>query len=153
MTGLVVDVPGRVTGQGSKKGFATKTGKVVMVEMSKKHLVPWRASVAEALKRARLASTDWHAYGTAYSVLVTFRFPRPKHHYQRNGLLRGDAPHYYSGFPDVDKCLRAVLDAAKQAEVFQDDRHVVIAYGVKVYADNGTVPGAQIVITEMGVGL
>src|SRR5699024_4862859 len=93
MVALVVH--GRPAPQGSKKGFATRTGKVAMVEMSK-HVKPWRSDVRDAAL-SFLYSTDRTRFPLDGPLLVdmVFTAARPASHYRtgRNAhLLKASAP-------------------------------------------------------------
>lgn len=148
---FVIDVAGTPGPQGSKKGFAIArkdkvtgqkvyTGKVAMVESSKK-VKPWREAVVEAVKKVVTEPIDG-----AVNVAIVFYVPRPKKHYRTGRfahLLRDDAPLYPTTNPDVDKLVRATLDALTMARAYKDDSVVVDQHGSKRYADH-RVPGARI---------
>lgn len=81
-------------------------------------------------------------------VIVRFRLQRPPSHYRRGRnahLLASDAPAYPATRPDLDKMLRATLDALKLGFAYHDDGQVCAVTAVKAYAD-GAKPGAEIVI-------
>lgn len=74
-------------------------------------------------------------------VAVEYVFPR-----RANTVASDDWP-VGSDEPDVDKLLRNTLDALTVARVIADDGLVIMASGLKRYADGTTVPGAWITVT------
>jgi Holliday junction resolvase RusA-like endonuclease len=77
-------------------------------------------------------------------VKIEFRFPRHNSHFgtgKNVGKLKASAPKFVAVKPDVDKLIRAVLDALTDAGVFRDDSRVVQVSATKIYADK---PGALI---------
>lgn len=145
MISLVFRVDGRVAGQGSKN----KGANGVFYEAASKHLKPWRRAVQQAAEAALERTPGFERDSRAFLVEIAFAFPRPQaHHVASNRMrpLKYPVPTYYSGFPDVDKCARAVLDALKKAHVFEDDRLVVQLRATKLY---GEEPGAAIVVCPL----
>jgi len=70
----------------------------------------------------------------ACAVALEFHFKRPKKHYLSDGVtLRDDAPLAHTQKPDVDKLVRAVLDALKIGGAIQDDALVTRAVGAKYW--------------------
>lgn len=65
------------------------------------------------------------------SISAEFFFDRPKSHYTTTGL-RTTAVNGHTGRPDVDKLLRAILDAMTGI-VFEDDSQVRIDMAAKLY--------------------
>lgn len=130
--------------QGSKQAYAiykgkggtrTFTGKVALVEMSKR-VKPWRAEVAAAARALGLAGP---ILGPV-SVDMVFTQVRPKSHYRTGAnahLLRDSAPPAWCIAPDLSKLVRSTEDALKGI-VWTDDK-VVVEYGrlAKVYSDSG----------------
>lgn len=91
----------------------------------------WR----QLIKRG--AEELWRRPGLAEPcfVMADFVVPKPSVHYHEK---------------DVDKLLRAVLDALAMAGVFADDKHVALALGVKHYAGAAhPYPGATIMFGTM----
>jgi crossover junction endodeoxyribonuclease RusA len=132
-------VPGVPVAQGSKR----HVGKGIMVEQLK-NLGPWREAVINA---ALNVETSEVFFGPVRAV-ITFRFPRPKHHFGtgRNAeKLKLSAPIYKESAPDLDKLVRAVGDALTQAGVLRDDALIVALAAAKVYDEH---PGAKVVITN-----
>lgn len=123
---MVFFVPGIPVQQGSKR----HVGNGIMVEDAKEKLMPWRDSITYA---AREASTE--CLTGPVSVSLTFYFPRPKSHYRANGQLKDTAPRYKSSRPDLDKLIRAVLDAMTAAGVWRDDSQVAALHANKAYGE------------------
>jgi len=123
--------------QGSKK----YVGGGRMVESSAK-VGPWREAVKAA---AQGLFTD--TITGPVRVTVDFYMPRPKSHYRtgRNAhLLRDNAPLYVAVKPDIDKCVRATLDALGDMGAFGDDAQVARVSAAMFYADAATRVGAVI---------
>jgi Holliday junction resolvase RusA-like endonuclease len=73
-----------------------------------------------------------------------FLFLRPKSHRRKDGTLRAGAPIRHTQIPDIDKLLRAVLDALASV-VYADDRQVDITTTRRAWSD--TRAGMGLVIT------
>lgn len=146
MNADAVFVPGKPAPQGSKmarpiykgRGEAKEfTGKVAQVESSKPGLEAWRADVRAAFvvdgqPRIRFAK------GEPVSMRLTFVMPRPV------GMSKRKPTPPHTKRPDVDKLLRAVLDALTSAGVLADDCQVVEQYAVKRTAELDETPGCLI---------
>jgi crossover junction endodeoxyribonuclease RusA len=113
-------VLGKPISQGSKR----HVGNGVMIESSAQ-LQPWRDAVAWNARRAR---PDGWPLDQAYSLHITFSFARPM------SLARRVSHHVKR--PDVDKLLRAVLDAMTGI-VYTDDAQVDRVVVRKVYGEPG----------------
>ena len=142
--------PGLPKTQGSKHGFNhAKTGKVIMLEKSS--LKPWRAVVALA---ARTEMFGFSLLKGAVEIDVSFCFPRPKSHFRSGKFsrcLKDNAEMYPTArnIGDLDKLLRAILDAMTGV-VFLDDSQVVrFACAEKRWA---ATPGAQIAVRPLEEG-
>lgn len=110
--------------QGSKNGFVTNTGRVNMVESSKK-VKPWRKAVVAAWKD-KGPRVDMHT-GPLF-VCITFYLDRPKGHYRTgkySHLLKESAPEYPAVKPDIDKLARSTLDGLTTAGAIEDDARIV----------------------------
>lgn len=136
-----VHVTGIPAPQGSKSAFPNpRTGRIRMVESSKQ-VKPWRAAIVAAWLEAGHPQLEGPV-----EVVLTFRLPRPKGHYRTGrfaGLLRAMAPRWPWRKPDLDKLVRAALDALSTAGAYEDDARVVALHAWKEYADDGD-PGAVI---------
>lgn len=133
--------------QGSKKVITRRGGfgRPILVESSAK-VKPWRQDVREAFLDASCGATNGtHAEtrvftsGTPLIVKIVFVLPRTKA--MRN---RPSADFPMVQKPDVDKLMRAVLDALTSAGVYADDSQVVACYGFKRRAEPGETTGAMI---------
>jgi crossover junction endodeoxyribonuclease RusA len=135
--------------QGSKTAYINKhTGRANVVDQNGATLKPWREDVrAAALKHGgRIAP------GEALTAQIMFYLPRPKSHFRtgRNaGLLRDAAPDVPRTKPDLDKLVRAVLDALTSAGTYADDANVVLVSAGKFYAD-ARPPGAEVRLEAWG---
>ena len=119
-------IPGAAAPQGSKRAIRLRTGRTVLVESSAK-VKPFRAVAA-------LAATEaWRGppYRECVGLEVTFRFVRPKSHYKADGSLRVGVP-LAPGKPDIDKLLRALLDALTGV-IYVDDAQVACIWATKEY--------------------
>lgn len=145
---LHIDVLGAPQPQGSKKGFVVKgTRRVVIVDDNPESLKAWRTEVATAAR-----NTMGRAEPLAGPVVVgcAFYIPRPKYHYRTGRfaeLLRPDAPLYCTTKPDVDKLLRAILDALTGVCYTDDSQVVGIGPTTKLYA-NGPA-GVRIALLQL----
>ncbi len=80
---------------------------------------------------------------------ITFEMPRPKGHFgtgRNAGTVKPSAPRRPVNGADLDKLVRAVGDALSDAGVWIDDVQVVSIDAAKHYADDGSLPGALIVV-------
>lgn len=147
--------------QGSKKAFRVKgSNKINQVESSAR-LRPWRDRVhfaaEQAVERWDRDSGGRDALGVGdqferfyhgpVAVAMDFRFERPASHFgtgRNAGRLKDSAPTYptsrsYLAGGDIDKLVRAVLDAMSRT-VYHDDAQVVgLASVWKSYGDQGGV--------------
>jgi crossover junction endodeoxyribonuclease RusA len=117
-----------------------------MVEMSRA-VGPWREAVRAETQRAAQFVAE-----KPVEVTIDFWLTRPKGHYGtgRNATtLRGSAPVWPSGRPDLDKLARAVLDGLTMGGAWRDDSQVVRLNAAKWYLDYpDEAPGCTIIITE-----
>ena len=70
-------------------------------------------------------------------VSIELYFRRPKSHFKK-GQLRTDAPKYVMKTPDVDNCIKFVLDAL-QPKVIADDKIVTKVVAEKKWCDDATL--------------
>lgn len=133
-------VPGVPAPQGSKRAFVV-AGKARLVESSKA-CRPWRDSVRSAALEAIGGAAPWLG---PVALRIVFVLPRP-----------ATVPKARRGWPatkpDLDKLVRAVLDACTHA-LFADDSQVVEVTARKWYvgADLGgaVTVGAEITMDEV----
>lgn len=140
IVGLVFDVDGIPVPQGSKR---VANGRLIDANTAK--LKPWRATVTAACADAMRAAGITGPVDGPVRVKVVFRLPRPKHHYRTGkhaGQLKDGAPYWAATRPDLDKLLRAVLDALTDAGLWHDDAQVAVLHATK---EHGTpVAGIQV---------
>lgn len=105
----------------------------------------WKAIVRLEAK----AAWDGAQFEGAVRAQLNFFFPRPKGHFNKNGL-KELAPTRHTGRPDSDNLAKAVLDALTNLGLWRDDSQVSTLLVVKSYSNNGA-SGAQIEIAEDGL--
>ena len=138
----------RILGEVASQGSKTLTRWGSMRESSKK-LMPWRHSIQYAC--------DQQYHGPLLTgpveIDVTFLFVRPKGHWStakgKGDQLLPSAPRHHSTTPDVDKCLRALLDGLSAkcgGNVLRDDSLVVRLRCSKRYASAEESPGALVLL-------
>lgn len=131
---LAVFVPGSAAPQGSKR----HVGRGVMVESASKTLKPWREDVRQACLAA------WEDIPLDEPVRLTVEFVRKR---PATAPKRSTPPAVTK--PDLDKLVRAVMDAIGSAGVWVDDSRVVALVCSKRLAEIGETPGAHITIEAM----
>jgi crossover junction endodeoxyribonuclease RusA len=126
-------VPGIPVQQGSKR----HVGNGIMVEAAA-NLKPWREAIIYA---AREHSKELRYPTGPVNACLYFYFPRPKSHFGtgRNAhVLKDGATEYKATKPDLDKLVRAVLDAITQSGVvWRDDSQVAGLTALKRYGGTG----------------
>jgi len=134
-----VDVLGIPVPQGSKR---VVRGHLIDVNQAK--LRDWRQLVGQACQQAG------HFYHGPVVVGFDFYLPRPKGHFGqgRNArILKASSPDFPATKPDLDKLIRACLDAMSGI-VFRDDSQVTALIASKFYAHEEQPPGVNITIQE-----
>ena len=124
---ITVIVPGLAQSQGSKR----YVGNGIMIDASK-DLKAWRDRIAVAL--AEQVDDTWNPI-SAYQVRMAFMFQRPMSHYTGKNALKSGAPLFKITRPDIDKIVRAVLDAGTQSGVWRDDSQVWSIDAIKGYVE------------------
>ena len=125
--------------QGSKRSV----GHGILLETNKR-LRPWRALVTDAA-----LATNQPLLNTAVGISITFRFLRPKAHFNKSGLSLKAPAHLTSKQKgDIDKLSRAILDALT-GSLLQDDSQVVQLSAHKRYCTPQEKPGALITIIPL----
>lgn len=132
MSSLDVFVPGRPAPQGSKRYLGAGRP---MIESSKA-VAPWRADIRTHLTTAHAGNP----LDGAVHVHLEFVLPRPK-----STPKRRTPPA--TTRPDLDKLVRAVLDAITSAGVWNDDSQVVRLDARKRLAQLDEAPGCRIIVT------
>lgn len=140
-------VPGIPIPQGSMRAIRSgRNGALVMLSDNDK-LSSWRGDVRDAALRAIAPGPYPKApRGEPVRVGVTFHLPRIKAHFTPKGELRDYAPSYPTTKPDLDKLVRAILDAMTGV-VYYDDAQVATIEAGKLYDTHWT--GALVVVTDM----
>lgn len=128
-------VAGLPAPQGSKRYMGVSGGRGVMVESSKA-VKPWRADVREGAERSSGQAFD---AGDAVAIRLAFVMPRPT-----STPKRRTPPAVKR--PDLDKLIRAVLDALSSAGVWVDDSQVVDIAASKRVAELNETPGCRIAL-------
>lgn len=128
MNPLRVWIPGTPVPQGSMRAFAfkRKNGKLgASVTSDNKRTMPWRDTVKAHVNNAmRDAGIAFAPRGVPVTVSACFYFERPADHYgtgKNAGKLKASAPRsMIVKKADIDKLLRAVLDALTGVAYFDD---------------------------------
>lgn len=125
--------------QGSKR----HVGNGIMRETNER-LRPWRSLVTDAA-----LATKYPLINHPVSISITFRFLRPKGHFNKSGLSPKAPANLTSRLKgDIDKLSRAVLDALT-GSLLLDDSQVVQLAAHKRYCTPEEKPGALITIIPL----
>lgn len=138
-------VPGCPVAKGSLRAFTRKGGGVGVEEGNVDKVRPWMSAISLAARDAGATPGDG-----AVRVGLMFVFPRPKGHFTSAGALRPKAPKFHAKKPDVDKLVRAVLDALTGV-AFTDDARVAGLDPApwKRYAGLGEPTGARVIVQSL----
>lgn len=147
---LVAHVVGRPVTQGSKKAFAIagKDGgkpRAVMVDDQSERLRPWRENVRDAVRQER---GEHPPLTGPIRLALHFALPKPK----SASKTRRVWPAGRVG--DLDKLVRAVMDAMTDAGIWGDDSQVCDLRATKDYPgpENGQMtPGVMIAVWRIPV--
>jgi crossover junction endodeoxyribonuclease RusA len=120
-----------IAGVPAPQGSKRHVGRGIMRESSKA-VGPWRERIAGEL--AQLLGEGHEPTRAAVVVNARFVFLRPKSHLRTNGEPRPSAPRVPATRPDLDKLMRAVLDAMAGV-AFADDGQVVAINAGKEYGN------------------
>jgi Holliday junction resolvase RusA-like endonuclease len=125
--GLTFEVVGDPVPQGSKRAFLPPgQTRPVIVDDNKGPLRTWRDTMRSAATDA-MGQQPLPYFDGPVAVRLTFRLVQPK-----------TVKRVYPAVkPDLDKLVRAALDAFTSARVWQDDAQVVQILTSKVYAQRG----------------
>jgi len=136
--------------QGSGRSFVS-AGKARHVTTSAP-LLDWRGRIATA---AQAALAGAPAMTGTIAVALHFRpSERPASHYlpanSRRPVreLRPDAPGWHASTPDLDKCIRAALDALSGI-AFADDRQVARITATSSWPEPGEAPGVDVRVRRL----
>lgn len=130
MTTQQIWVPGIPAPQGSKR----HVGRGILIESSKR-VGPWRAVVA-----LTVGEHTTHVLDGPVRLDLRFVMPRPK------ATPKRSTPPAVKK-PDLDKLVRAVLDAITGV-TYRDDSQVVALSASKRLAELGETPGLELHILE-----
>ncbi len=136
---IAFTVRGLPQAQGSARAFIAGGRAIVTTEGNRPRspLGAWRTAVAT---EARGVMGDTPELTGPLALTVTFSLPRPQSHYgsgRNAGVLKASAPSHVPTKPDVDKLLRAVLDALTGV-AWKDDAQVASVHATKTYGDGWT---------------
>ncbi len=131
-----ISVPGKPVPQGSLRSFKQKSGAVVTPQAPK--VLVYRNDIRNQWGEPKPMEGE-------VSVTVVAEFQRPKSHMTSKGILRKGAPWAMTQSPDIDKVVRAVLDALT-GYAFVDDKQVVRVHAVKGWV---TYPSQTLITVEV----
>lgn len=134
MTALAVTVLGTPVPQGSMRSLGPKR----LVHSNAESLRPWRDTVAWQVRDSMVTGGLSEPLTGPLHMSITFTLPRPK-----SAPKARWAPDRK---PDIDKLLRALLDACTAGGAWADDAQVVSLTAAKVYATPNNLPGVTFVI-------
>ncbi len=134
MTALTVTVLGVPVPQGSMKSLGPRR----MVHSNAEKLRPWRDTVAWHVRDAMAGRPP---LGGPLEVRATFVLPRPP-----SAPRKRWAPEKK---PDIDKLLRAALDAATVGGAWVDDAQVVDVSARKRYSTPTLLPQLQLLVVNL----
>jgi crossover junction endodeoxyribonuclease RusA len=139
MRELTIRVRGLPIPQGSKRlGTHPITKRAMLIDVNGPALRRWRNAVRTAARNT--AGPHWKPLSGPVALTAHFWMPRPA---VRAGV------HYADRKPDLDKLLRAILDALTGV-AYDDDSQVVTITAAKTYPPPGGVPGVAITVRALG---
>jgi Holliday junction resolvase RusA-like endonuclease len=127
-------VSGEPKPQGSMRAI-TVSGRARVFHDSSKSLKSWRKKISE---RASEELDGNFGYDEPVGVWLEFLLSRPK-------TVGRDLPETK---PDLDKLVRAVLDALESSGMIANDSRVVQIFSSKVYAERDESPGVRIMLVS-----
>jgi crossover junction endodeoxyribonuclease RusA len=130
--------------QGSMKAFMRPGAKHPIVTSDNTKLRPWRDSIACAAIADQHKRGITELYEGAVAVTLAFVLPAPKR------VLKSRLLQHHTTRPDIDKLIRACLDALTAARVWHDDSQVVFVSATKVYELQSAPPCCRIVVRGVG---
>jgi len=125
--------------QGSRVSFKTKTGKIGGFEASPR-VGGWKLDVAEETIR-RMKESGHPGWRNNEPLMVELDFILPRPRTQSKKIIHPVKR------PDLDKLIRAILDALYNV-AYTDDSQVVVLLTEKRYVREGESPGVRIAIQE-----
>ena len=136
---LTFTVYGVAQSKGSTRAFTLKGMKHPIITDSNRNAKAWQQLVAEAANQALQTDDARQLLCGPVALTVAFRMPRPKKYQKPN------RPVFHCTKPDIDKLLRAVLDALTGV-VFVDDSQIVTVIATKQYAAFEEAPHIQVTV-------
>lgn len=120
-------VAGIPVAQGSMSAFVTRGGRAIVTDQKGGKLKPWREAVRSTAVDA--AGPSWQPLDCPVRVDLWFAMPKPTSapKTRRTWPMRK---------PDLDKLIRAGLDAIVQAGIVRDDARVVELRAVKDWPEH-----------------
>lgn len=119
-----------VTGDPIPQGSKTLLAHRAVVESGAARLKPWRESIRAAAHQAM--TPDWRPLDGPIAITLDFTLRSPK--------TRPRWRRYPDGRPDLDKLIRAVLDALTSIGAWCDDAQVVRIIATKNYPTDWEPP-------------
>lgn len=148
---ITIYATGKPYPQGSKDAHVIhakgQRPRAVLVDKHSDELKAWRTEVAT---QARNVMVGAEPLTGPVCFSAAFYIKRPKAHYRTGrfaALLRDDAPLYCATKPDVDKLVRAILDALTGVVYADDSQVVALGDTTKLYAN--TVEGVRIKVMPL----
>lgn len=129
--------------QGSAKAFVGKGGRAHVTADNAK-TKPWRQTVSTAAREAAQEQGAGRFEGPV-QVVASFYFDRP-------GSVSEKRRPYPTVKPDLDKLLRALLDALTDAGIWKDDSQVIFVEVNKTYISAESRldrPGVTVAVSEV----
>lgn len=119
--------------QGSARAFVV--GKRAIITSASKHLAGWRKQMTAEIQRV-IRKQEFQQLDGAVCVALEFFLPQAKSNQKSNPSQK----------PDLDKLVRAVLDACTDAGLWSDDAQVCMLTAEKSWAvgKGVAVPGVTI---------
>lgn len=139
IAGIVRGAKPKTQGSVSPIAYRKKNGKLGVNVFQNKDLLHWRDLVVASVLE-HTGNKVVFPKGTPVTVKLTFKFEKPK-------SVKGKYPVTRSS-GDIDKLIRAVLDAFTQANVYDDDSQVVYVISDKIYVDSEEEIGVDYQIIE-----
>lgn len=142
-----------VRGQPVPQGALTRSPSGGLYNSGGKRLTAWRTAIAGVANDHLAGASPLEG---PVRVDVTFVMPRPDAHYlpansrRSVRILRADAPVWFAQTPDIDKLVRACLDALSTI-AFRDDGQVADLRARMVYETPELRVGAAIRVSTLPV--
>lgn len=128
---------------GGSKSMVTNrhTGRTMLIDAGV-HNTEWKAHVKSEARLAVFEILKEPLTGVLYAQF-SFRMPRPKHHFFKDGRLKPTAPFYHTVRPDTTKLVRSCEDACTSV-LWKDDALIGLQLAEKIYSDR---PGVHVYVS------